>query len=299
MVEFKRIELSDREWAEPLLMESGFQGSEYVFSNNYIYRKIYQIDVAQMDRYYLVRSNKDSRYRSYLYPAGSGDVKPVIEALMEDAASQGDVFRMHGVTKESAAQLEALFPGRFCITEARDNFDYIYESERLITLAGKKLHSKRNFINRFKQENEGKWLFEPITPENLDECWEMNDRWCELYGCDDNGGSLAEEACAVRNCFNNFDALGLRGGLLRVDGKVVAYTMGRPINHDTFIVHIEKAFSEVAGAYPMINQQFVTHAAAEFRYINREDDVGDEGLRKAKLSYKPDILLEKFAVTLK
>lgn len=298
MVDFKRVALSDREWIEPLLMESGFQGSEYTFSNNYIYRKIYQIDVARMDGYYLVRSNKDARYRSYLYPAGSGDVKPVIEALIEDAREQGDVFRMHGVTKASAAQLEALFPDRFIIEEVRDNFDYIYESERLITLAGKKLHSKRNFINRFKQENENNWTYEAITSANLDECWDMNTRWCEKYGCDDTE-SLAEEACAVRNCFNNFDALGLSGGFLRVGNEIVAFTMGRPINHDTFIVHIEKAFSDVAGAYPMINQQFVSHAAAGYRYINREDDVGDEGLRKAKLSYKPDILLEKYAVTLK
>lgn len=298
MVDFKRVALSDREWIEPLLMESGFQGSEYTFSNNYIYRKIYQIDVARMDGYYLVRSNKDARYRSYLYPAGSGDVKPVIEALIEDAREQGDVFRMHGVTKASAAQLEALFPDRFIIEEVRDNFDYIYESERLITLAGKKLHSKRNFINRFKKENENNWTYEAITSANLDECWDMNTRWCEKYGCDDTE-SLAEEACAVRNCFNNFDALGLSGGFLRVGNEIVAFTMGRPINHDTFIVHIEKAFSDVAGAYPMINQQFVSHAAAGYRYINREDDVGDEGLRKAKLSYKPDILLEKYAVTLK
>lgn len=296
MVDFKRVELSDREWIEPLLMGSGYKGSEYVFSNNYIYRKIYHIDVARMDGFYLVRSEKGQA--SYLYPAGSGDVKPVIEALLADAAERGDVFRMHGVTKESAALLETLFPERFIIEEVRDNFDYIYESERLITLAGKKLHSKRNFINRFRQENEGRWAYEPITHANLDACWDMNERWCEQYGCDDNE-SLAEEACAVRNCFNNFDALGLSGGMLLVDGRVVAYTMGRPISHETFIVHIEKAFSEVAGAYPMINQQFVSHAAADYKYINREDDVGDEGLRKAKLSYKPDILLEKYAVTLR
>lgn len=106
-----------------------------------------------------------------------------------------------------------------------------------------------------------------------------------------------EELCAVRNCFENFLALGLRGGLLRVDGRVVAYTMGLPLNSDTFIVHIEKAFSDVAGAYPMINREFAAHNCADFKYVNREDDVGDEGLRRAKLSYKPAILLEKFIVT--
>ena len=145
-------------------------------------------------------------------------------------------------------------------------------------------------------EQEGKWQFEQITDANLDECWAMNEQWCAEVGCEDSE-SLTEESCAVRNCFNNFHSLGLRGGLLRVEGRVVAYTMGRPLSSDTFIVHIEKAFAEVAGAYPMINQQFVTHCCEGFRYINREDDVGDEGLRRAKTSYKPDILLEKYLVT--
>lgn len=302
-LDFKRITLADRGWIEPLLEKSGFRGSEYVFSNNFIYRKIYRIDVAQMEDYYLVRSGKNDQECSYLYPAGSGDIKPVIEALMEDASSNGRIFRMHGVMDEAKAALETLFPGKFAFEELRDNFDYLYESERLSTLAGKKLHSKRNFINRFLAENEGRWAYEAVSPENLDECWEMNEQWCALYGCDDSGEkgtseTLQEEACAVRNCFNNFTALGLSGGLLRVDGKIVAYTMGRPINSEVFIVHIEKAFADVAGAYPMINREFVANNCMDYRYINREDDVGDEGLRKAKLSYKPDILLAKYAVTL-
>lgn len=296
MLDFKRIQLSDKEWIEPLLMGSGMQGSEYTFSNNFIYRKIYRIDVACMENYYLVRSGKNEGETSYLFPAGSGDVKPVIEALMEDADKLSAPFHMHGVPKEAVAVLETLFPGKFAFAEDRDSFDYLYESDRLITLSGKKLHSKRNFINRFQQENEGGWSYEAITPENLDECWEMNTQWCARYGCDDSD-SLREESCAVRNCFNHFDALGLSGGLLRVKGEIVAFTMGRPINADTFIVHIEKAFAETAGAYPMINQQFVSHRCGDFKYINREDDVGNEGLRKAKMSYKPDILLEKYNVT--
>ena len=297
MLEFKRIDLSDREWIEPVLQGCGYRGSEYVFSNNFIYRKIYHIDVALMNGFYLVRSNKEMSCPSYLYPAGCGDIKPVIEALTEDAFSQGVLFRMHGLTKESVAMMEALFPEKFAFEETRDNFDYIYQSERLITLAGKKVHSKRNFINRFKAENEGRWSYEAITPENLEECWEMDTAWRERS--DDSGETLMEEGSAIRDCFNHFDALGLCGGLLRVDGKVIAFTMGRPINHEVFIVHIEKAFSDIAGAYPMINQQFIAHTAGDYQYINREDDVGDPGLRKAKLSYKPDILLENYVATLK
>ena len=293
MLEFHRIELSDQEWIAPLLAAGNLRGCEYTFSNNYIYRKIYRSDVARMDGYYIARSGRDPESPSYMYPAGSGDIRPVIEAMAADAKAMGRPFMMHGVQAQPKAELERLFPGRFQFEEKRESFDYIYETEKLATLSGKKLHSKRNFINRFLQEYEGRWSYEPITQDNLDACWEMNERWCEQNGCGQDP-SLAEESCAVRNCFNNFTALGLQGGLLRADGEIVAYTMGRPLNSDTFIVHIEKAFSQVAGAYPMINQQFVQHNCMGFRYVNREEDTGDEGLRKAKLSYKPAILLEKY-----
>ncbi len=298
MLDFKRIELSDKTWIEPLLAMGNQRGSEYTFSNNFIYRKIYGIEIARVNQYYVVHSSRqdETHKPSYLFPSGSGDIKPVIEELRRDADRRGEPFRMHAITKENRALLEMQFPDTFVFTETRDSFDYIYESEAFITLAGKKLHSKRNFINRFQTEHEGAWSYEAITSDNIDECWKMNVRWCEQYGCGDDP-DLAEEACAVRNCFNNFQALGLSGGLLRLNGEVIAFTMGRPLNSDTFIVHIEKAFHEIAGAYPMINQQFVSHNCEKFQYVNREDDVGDEGLRKAKLSYKPAILLEKFALT--
>ena len=297
MLEFKRIELEDRAWAEPLLAAGNLRGSEYAFSNNFIYRKLYRIEVARMDGYYLVHSARTPEEASYLFPAGSGELGPVIDALVEDAERRGNPFRMHGVPREGMERMEALFPGRFAFAENRDSFDYLYESERLITLSGKKLHAKRNFINRFLAEHEGDWSFEDLSAANLDEAWRMNERWCAEMGCGRDPG-LMEEACAVRNCFQYFHALGLCGGLLRAGGEVVAFTMGRPLCADTFIVHIEKAFPQVAGAYPMVNQQFAARRCAGFQYVNREDDVGDEGLRRAKLSYRPDILLEKFTAAL-
>ena len=298
MPDFRRITLADKEWIDPLLRMGNLRGSEYTFTNNFIYRSIYHIEVARMNDYYLVRSHREGGAYSYLYPAGGGDLRPVVDALVADAAELGVPFHMNGVPREGTAALEALFPGRFAFSETRDNFDYLYESEKLITLSGKKLHGKRNFVNRFLAENEGRWAYEAVTPENLPECWRMNVAWCAENGCGEDP-SLAEETCAVKNCFDNLTALGLQGGLLRLDGGVVAYTMGLPLNSDTFIVHIEKAFSSVAGAYPMINQQFVSHNCADYRYVNREDDVGSEGLRKAKLSYRPAILLEKFEAVLK
>ena len=121
----------------------------------------------------------------------------------------------------------------------------------------------------------------------------MTDEWCALNGCSHNE-SMQMEACAVRIALRDFVALGLKGGILRSGGRIVAYTIGERLNSDTFIVHVEKAFSDVTGAYPMINQCFLAHEASGLRYVNREDDAGDEGLRKAKLSYNPVLMLEKY-----
>ena len=121
----------------------------------------------------------------------------------------------------------------------------------------------------------------------------MTDEWCALNGCSHNE-SMRMEACAVRTALRDFVPLRLRGGILRSGGRIVAYTLGERLNSDTFIVHVEKAFSDVTGAYPMINRCFLEHEAAGLRYVNREDDAGDEGLRRAKLSYHPVYMLEKY-----
>lgn len=292
MLQFHRISLSDAQWIDPLLLDSGFLGSEYVFSNLFIYRDLYQIDVADFDGCLIVRTSRDGK-TSYMFPAGPANAG-TITAMLDDAQTRGCGFAMHGIPKQKADLLEQWFPGKFIITELRDNFDYIYDSQSLITLSGKKLHSKRNFVNRFKQEHDASaWRFEPIDKGNIDECWDMNVQWCVQSGCGQDPGKR-DEFCAVRACFANYDALKLTGGLLRLDGRVIAFTFGRQHSRDMFIVHVEKAFADIEGAYPMINQQFVSHACTEYKYVNREDDVGQPGLRKAKLSYKPAILFEKY-----
>ena len=186
-------------------------------------------------------------------------------------------------------------------------FPDIYSAVDMITLKGKKFQSKRNFVSRFKSNPE--WSFEPITKENLHECRQMNEEWCKLYGCTKDQ-SLSQESCSVRCALKNFEALGLKGGLLRLAGKVVAFSLGEMLNSDTFLVHIEKAFANIQGAYPTISREFLLYCSnldgndireadetkIGFKYVNREDDAGDEGLRKAKLQYHPVFMLEKYLV---
>ncbi len=292
MLNFKPITIEDREWIVPLLKTSDFRGSEYSFAGNYIWGTQYHIEVCKWKERYL--ASVGEQCPSFLFPAGSSDLAEAIEALLQYCREKAISFHMHGICEEAKAELEAAFPEQFRFEEDRDNFDYIYTSESLITLSGKKLHAKRNHVNQFKQNN---WCFEPITPENRAECLEMNAAWCAVNGCFEDP-SKQKEVCAIQKAFRHYDTLELVGGILRVDDRVVGYTLGEPLNSDTFVVHIEKAFSDVRGAYPTINNQFVSHCAASFRYINREEDMGLEGLRKAKLSYHPEILLKKYTAVL-
>lgn len=294
MLEFKKITLADRRWMQPLFAMSGFQSMEYSFTFSYIWQEIFCYTAARMGDYLVIKSMREDYPPSYLFPAGSGDIAPVLQAIRQDAGNAEMVF--HTVLAESKALLETLHPGQYEFLPLTDYSDYIYEAEKLITLAGKKLHSKRNHINRFK-ENNPDWRYEPITPENLPEVIRMNEEWCRRNGCDDEK-SLRQEADSVHVAVRELFDLGLDGGLIRAGGEVVAFSLGDRLNADTYLVHIEKAFGEIQGAYAIINQEFARHNCSEYRYINREDDSGQEGLRKAKQSYRPVYLLEKYGAKL-
>lgn len=296
MLDFRELNIADKVWIDELMRYSDFQGTEYCFTSLFIWDKVYHSLAARYKDFFILRS-VDAEYARYLYPAGRGDIREIIEVLSKDADSVGKKFSLISIPPSGKKELEDLFPGRFEIREGRNSFDYIYSREALATLTGKKYQSKRNHIARFK-ELEG-WSYERIDPTDpqleakLEECRLMSDEWCKQNGCYDNV-SLHNETCAVRKALNHFSSLNLKGGLLRLNEKVVAFTIGEPLNSNTYIIHVEKAFSEIRGAYPFINQQFIISETEGYEFINREDDAGDEGLRKAKLSYNPVLLLEKY-----
>lgn len=294
MIEFRKPTLEDKEWISERLKESDYRACEYVFGNMFIWRNVSDVEVALVEDVLCIKGKSPEDEIIYNYPAGKGDIHRVIDLLIEHAKELGKKCRFRGVLKEQLGHLKAWYGEDIDATTDPGDWDYVYEVEKMRTLAGKKYHGKRNHIARFKDGDD--WSYEPITEENLPECVEMNQIWCETYGCD-KGESAKLEQCAVRQSFKYFKELSLEGGLLRKGGRVVAFAIGEPINSDTFGVHIEKAFPDVQGAYPMINQQFVEHNMQGYMYVNREEDMGDEGLRKAKMSYRPELPLEKYVVT--
>jgi len=294
MIQFNKIKLSDKTWIKPILALSNYNGCHQNFTNLFSWSDTYNYQAAKVNNFLVVKANFTKDYPYYIYPAGTGNIKEIIELMIEDSKRNKHRFTMAGLLKENKEQLSSIFPGRFSYNANRDIFDYVYSVEKLSELSGNKLHSKRNHINYFKKHFN--WSFELLSSVNLFECWEMTIQWCIKNGCESDH-ELSDEFLSVRTCFDNFEELQLEGGLLRKDGKVIAYTMGEKLNSDTYVIHIEKAFGDIRGAYQMINQQFaqvIKKHHPEISYINREEDMGYEGLRKSKLSYFPDILVEKY-----
>lgn len=289
-IQFRRPQLEDQELFCQYFRKYPSRSCERTFANVLLWAKHYQVTFAMIEDAIVFRS--EAGQTSFAFPVGEDcAVKDAIHRLTEYCRKNDIPFIMYNVTPEQFEKLEQWYPERFEITYDRDSADYVYESEKLSTLSGKKLHAKRNHINKFKATHEN-WSYEPITQENIEECFQMALLWRNQNGCEEDEEKNAE-MCVTLNSLRLYEELGLRGGVLRNDGEIIAFTMGEPVSDDTFVVHIEKAFADIQGAYPMINQQFVTHECMEYRYINREEDTGAEGLRKAKLSYYPAFLVEK------
>ena len=228
----------------------------------------------------------------YIFPAGCGEKKPVLDKLWEDARAQGKPFVVRSLTKETKAVMELLYPGKFTYESVRNAFDYLYEIETLCQLAGKKYQAKRNHINRFV-ENFPNWRTEEVTPNNLHICRELAAKWYESHP------DSEADSRAMEKAFDHFEELGFEGILLYGDREPVGFSMGNRISTDTFDVNFEKSFAHIQGAYPLVNREFARFIHAKYpevRYLNREEDMGLENLRKAKESYHP-ILLEKFIAT--
>lgn len=293
---FRPLEISDKALVQRYTLQSARRNCELSFANLYSWRFLYHTCIAETDGFLLVRFHAEGRL-AYLMPVGEGDVRPVIERLMQDAAALGEPFQLQGVCVYMREKLEAAFPGLFDFTFDRDYFDYIYLRSDLATLRGKRFQAKRNHINRFKAVCPS-YEYRALTPDLVAECLRLENLWCQANGCTEDQ-SLQEERCSMTAALQHIGELDIVGGVLHVEGRIVAFTYGAPINAVTFGTCVEKADTSVDGSYAMINHLFANHIPAHYIYINREEDLGLEGLRKSKLSYHPDTLLEKYTVTLK
>lgn len=294
MLQFREIELSDRERANAALCASDNMGCEYSFANNMAWRRLSDSKICFFKDFYIVCAfgNEDG-IPSFIFPAGSGDLREIFSEMRGFCKELGVPLKIWGVTEDKLKILNELFPGEFTVEYDRDSSDYIYSRQELAELKGRKFHSKRNHLARFgKLEYE----FSPITENDFDDCIRFIAETYNSAGNFSDHSAIAEQF-AVNTYFSHFRELELSGGIIRIDGMVAGVTIGERLNSDTFCVHIEKADRRFDGIYAGINNLFVRSCAGGFKYINREEDLGLDGLRKAKLSYNPVFLLNKYTVT--
>ncbi|MBQ3584242.1 MAG: DUF2156 domain-containing protein [Lachnospiraceae bacterium] len=292
-INFRKPTVEDVDKIREFLKDSGVNCCDYTPANIFLWSMVYHTQVSITDEALFVRYMHDGEYY-FLFPIVKKHLKNALEMLISFCEETQIEFKLGVVEPWMFELIDTLYPKQFEVTYHRNGADYVYKTEHLAKLAGKKYHGKKNHINKFKKLNED-WSYERICKENVNDCIVMVKEWCVENECC-NDQSKADEICVMINGLCHMDELSLKGGLIRAGERIVAVTIGEEVNENMFVIHFEKAFASVQGAYPMINQQFILNELMEYQYVNREEDMGLEGLRKAKESYHPEFLVEKGVV---
>jgi uncharacterized protein len=299
-MDFKAIQLYDKSRIEPFLKRESACISELTFTNLWMWQKVHGFSYAIWDGALFILSKSPSQKPYAFYPVSPKEVST--ERLMDWVFHLNSYFNhlnhplvFKKLTAHQKERLSGLHGASFQIVSDRDHYDYLYNSLDLIHLYGKKYDAKRNHIHKFKRLYDFEYV--PMNASHVHACKNINDMWCNTLKCKDNESLFLEKEASTL-LLDHFEKLDLVGGLLKVDGRYEAYSIGEVLNQNTAVVHIEKANIALSGIYQMMNQQFCQYAFSSLEYINREQDLGLEGLRKAKLSYHPKMLLEKYTAVL-
>ena len=291
MIEFRKLMPEDRERYEQLHFACGERGCEFTFANLYLWGRQ---RIAFLHDHAVLFSQFDRR-TVYPFPVGGGDKKAVLEAIINDAHERDIPCRLTGLTEENIRLLEELYPGKFFFHCDRDSYDYVYAIDDLAELKGKKYQKKRNHVNRFRTEHPD-YRVQPLCDELLEGVKALVDGWYESRLAQDPTADFLMERRALEKALRDYEKLGLETLVLLDGGQVLAVTMGSFLAENTLDVHFEKAREDVDGAYAAINCEFARYLREKYpqlQFLNREEDMGIPGLRKAKESYLPHHLTEK------
>lgn len=314
-IDFHPLTIADKEVVQHFVHDTECRNCDLNFVNLLSWRFLYDTEVA-VHRGWLVFRFKANGHRAYLAPVGTGnyisDVRQgictqtarrcqwscIVKELLNDAEADGEPFLLLGTTEESLSLLNRAMPGYFYATCDRTYTDYIYKRENLTTLAGKSLQPKRNHANRFFRTYPGA-VFRALQQSDIPACLSLMRQWAAAREEEKARLTHDNEYRSVETVFRHWDELEALGGVMEVDGRIVAFTYGAPINYDTFDVCVEKADTGYDGIYAAINREFARSLPTCYTLINREEDLGIEGLRRAKESYHPYLLLHKYTVMAK
>ena len=288
-IDFHIVTVADKPLFDYYILSSEEQNCDLNFANIFCWSATYHSEVAEAEGFLVIRFDNGGA-KCYMQPVGGGDKATILELLRRDAFEQSTPLRLYGLSYEWRDFLEENYPEEFAFDTPRALCDYIYRVDDLAQLPGRKYQPKRNHLNRFVARY--KWHAEPLSRANIKDCLALNDKWLANR---EVGDMERAEQHTLHCAFDNFEELGLRGIVLYADGAPAAFSYGTPINKSTFCTHIEKHDNTIEGAATMINRLMAQSLDEEFEFINREDDLGLEGLRFAKMSYHPALLLDKIS----
>lgn len=299
MLDFTEISIQDKKLFDRYFGLYNPESSELNFSNIFMWRTMYKTRYTIINDLLCIISVSENKEPFALMPVGNVGNEEFYEAIVrlkQYFYGKGWKLNFKDVTEQGLEAFKKAMLSDLIILEDRDNADYVYATEDLIHLQGKKYDGKRNHINKFKSHNEFEYY--PIKAEQMNECFTIMEKWCAEKACNGHDTLFCEKV-ANTELLNHYSILGLKGAIIKVNGVYEAFTVGEMLNKETALIHIEKASSKIDGLYPFINQQFCTNEWSNTLYVNREQDVGVEGLRRAKLSYHPVKLINKYDVVVK
>lgn len=295
-MEFSEITLNSKHLFDQYIKKHKPEISELTFTNFFAWRYYYRFRYAVVSDLLCVIAAPAKKQPFAMMPIGDVNERNFEEAynaIRGYFAQRGWKLCFGRITRDELAYFRDKVADEASIVYDRDNSDYLYNTRDLAELKGKKYDGKRNHINRFMKEHTFEYV--PLECGLLDECTRIMEEWCRDKDCSCQEGDYCERNANLE-ILRHFKTLGCKGALIKVDGEFAAFTVGEMLNEDTAVIHIEKARSSINGLYTVINQQFVQREWNGTVYINREQDLGLEGMRKAKLSYHPVTLVEKFNV---
>lgn len=277
----RRIELTDKQLLDGAFAAHPPEISEFTFTNLYSWRKAYDFRFCRIASCLLIFSRSGTEYR-FLPPIGN-DCREAVRIL----AADNRTFIRIPESMKGMIERESGFEA----VEDRDNADYVYSTQDLIELKGKKFDGKRNLIRKFRSSYP--YRYEVLDGQAASHCLAFEELWCRERDCG-KLLSLSQEREAVEEICSHFRLFGLEGGSIAVEGKVCGICIGERLNADTIVLHVMKALPDMKGLYQTLNNEFVTRQGRQYRYVNMEQDLGIEGLRRAKLSYQPVRIVHKF-----
>jgi hypothetical protein len=291
--QFKEFSLEEKPLLEEAFINLPPVISEFTFTNLFIWRQAYQLKISRLKDFICLLSDQGT-HSFFFPPIGEGDRIECFRKMLQLLEKGGISPKIARVPESAIAQIDWDGTGMRADLD-RDQSDYVYLIEDLIKLQGRKYHRKRNHIKQFKEKYAYEYL--SLTAEWISECLRLETEWCDLRHCEVIPG-LANESVAIKETLTHYDQLKVKGGAILIDGKLEAFTLGEPLNPETVVIHIEKANPAFEGLYPLINQAFLEKEWSEYLFVNREQDLGEEGLRKAKESYFPNHMIHKYTITL-